>query len=85
MTQDAMPKLLNYEEWLELNPDILLQEVECEECNGDGSVICFHCGQDMDCEYCGGTGKKNDAHSIYEEQVGRDMKTWSKYIASISK
>ena len=85
MTQDAMPKLLSYEEWLELNPDVALEEIECKECNGDGTEICFNCRQDMDCEYCGGMGKKNDAHRIYDEQVKHDLKIWIKYIQSISK
>ena len=32
---------------------------ECEECNGDGVIVCDCCGQDSDCKDCIGSGMGN--------------------------
>lgn len=46
-TLDSIPLILEKVE----------EEVECDECDGDGFVECTKCGQDADCEKCDGTGK----------------------------
>src|SRR5690349_10239944 len=39
-----------------------LCEYYCDECMGEGSVDCPHCGNDSDCEECKGSGF--DKHAI---------------------
>ena len=31
--------------------------IDCEECGGDGTVVCPYCDSEHDCKECGGTGK----------------------------
>jgi hypothetical protein len=35
---------------------IEIPSTTCDECDGDGRVECYECGQDKDCECCDGTG-----------------------------
>jgi len=77
-------KHLTYEEWIEQNPEVLLQEVECRECRGTGTDECPHCGGDMECEECDGSGKVNDARKQYEEQIQLDEEQMEKYLAKVA-
>lgn len=77
---------ISYDEWIKLNPDAEEQEEDCEECDGDGIIVCFNCGNDMGCTECGGTGKKRSSRKIYQSQKLRDLELlgkYNKYIADI--
>lgn len=71
-----------YDEWIKLNPDVVIEE-PCAECGGDGETECPHCGHEMDCEECDGTGKINLAREEYDSQREADEKKWNKYAKSM--
>ena len=73
-------RVLDYEDWIKLNPDVALQEEECDECEGTGYVECFHCGNEAECEECSGTGVMNSAREQYDRQVKRDQAVLRKYL-----
>jgi len=72
------PKFLSFDEWMKENPEVLDEESDCEDCDGEGSKICFSCGHEAECETCGGAGTTNDAKFLYNQQKKRDEKLWMK-------
>ena len=72
------PQFYSYEEWIKLNPDLLEQEKDCDECMGTGKKECSNCGQDIECEDCEGTGKINSARNVYEMQLKKEKERLKK-------
>jgi len=33
------------------------KKLQCEKCDGEGSITCPHCGNEEDCKNCGGSGE----------------------------
>ena len=75
---DEKSQFLSYEEWIKLNPELLEQEEECDECDGQGTKECSECGQDIECEECEGTGKQNSAKLIYDKQLKKEKERLKK-------
>lgn len=46
-----------YEAWKKRVTPLLPKDIECPECDGEGTGECPYCGSDQgDCETCGGAG-----------------------------
>lgn len=43
---------------MKLKPTIAHQTKTCEECDGDGKLECFNCGNEHQCLECAGTGEQ---------------------------
>lgn len=59
---------------------VLLEDVECEDCGGEGYEVCPHCGQSMedeDCSTCDGEGSYR-IHDLVDEKVYLDVIEWEK-------
>jgi len=72
------PKFLSFNEWLKQNPDVLDQEENCTDCDGEGTIECMRCGHEEMCEKCGGSGTKNNPKDLYKQQRERDKELWEK-------
>ena len=70
------PQFYSYEEWIKLNPDLLEQEKDCDECMGTGKKECSNCGQDIECDKCNGI---NSAKSIYDKQIKKEKERLKKW------
>lgn len=68
---------MTFAEWRKANPDIELEMVECENCNGSGFHECS-CGDEHDCGACNGKGKYAKGgftlKDLYEAQLEKDKK-----------
>jgi len=42
--------------FIEIDINYEYDEIQCDECNGDGEYICSCCGSDAECQHCNGTG-----------------------------
>ena len=48
---------LTFEQWRKRNRDLVDAQVDCDECNGTGVIVCACCGAENTCEDCNGSGK----------------------------
>ena len=83
MESNALFQPMPYEEWIELNPDVLTDEIICPECDGLCEAECPCCGQMTECDRCSGSGTTVDARALYEKMRKKDMEKLAKYMARI--
>ena len=48
---------LTFEQWKKRNQDLVDAQVDCDECNGTGVIVCACCGAENTCSDCDGRGK----------------------------
>jgi len=67
-------KLLSFDEWIKLHPELKGKKEDCYECEGTGGFLCDHCGTQIDCDYCNGRGYDEIDKIEYQQSKARDIK-----------
>lgn len=72
------PKVLSHEEWAELNPGLVGEEI-CNNCDGEGITMCGECYSELECNTCNGIGQIEGNYVLYKDQVKYDLAKWNTY------
>ncbi len=89
-------RTLSFEEWealpenQKLKEQLLEEETDCEECNGEGEHEC-ECGDVHTCLACDGTGKEEYGElsveqamkSIYKKQLADEKEKLNKWMGQV--
>ncbi|MFA7709925.1 MAG: hypothetical protein WCY30_02335 [Candidatus Neomarinimicrobiota bacterium] len=73
---------MTFDEWVKAYPEVkkIYPEEKCEECNGQGIIICSECGHMVTCGSCHGTGKDNSKpYLAYEKMLEKEQKLYKNF------